>query len=163
MGARLTIEPDPDEGPEPTGSVTVEAGPLLATEIGGEEVPRLIDEVPVLAVAAARAQGVTRFRGVQELRVKESDRIGAIVEMLRRLGAQVEESPDGFSVSGPVEFAPCRIATRGDHRIAMSALVAGAAAEGEVEIDAPEMIATSDPGFLERLRALQGAPAAGGR
>jgi 3-phosphoshikimate 1-carboxyvinyltransferase len=156
MGARLEIRPDPDAGPEPTGSVTIEYGPLRAVEVGGGEVPRLIDEVPVLAVAAACADGVSHFAGVGELRVKESDRVRSTCFLLRALGVEVDEEPEGFFVHGGRGLHGGHVESHDDHRIAMSALVAGCAADGEVSVDSLAMVDTSDPGFLARLALLRG-------
>ena len=159
MGARLGIRPDPVAGPEPTGSITIEYGPLRAVEVGGIEVPRLIDEVPILAVAAACAQGVSRFVDVGELRVKESDRVRSTCGLLRALGVGVEEEPEGFSVHGGHGLRGGQVETHDDHRIAMSALVAGCAADGSVTVDSLAMVDTSDPGFLARLAILRGEQA----
>lgn len=159
MGARLEIHLDPEAGPEPTGSVTVEYGPLRAVEVGGTEVPRLIDEVPVLAVAAACAEGVSRFADVGELRVKESDRVRATCDLLRALGVETEEDPSGFRIHGGGGLRGGRVESHDDHRIAMSALVAGCAAEGDVSVDSLAMVDTSDPGFLARLAVLRGETA----
>jgi 3-phosphoshikimate 1-carboxyvinyltransferase len=156
MGARLEIWPDPEEGPEPTGSVTIEYGPLRAVEVGGDEVPRLIDEIPVLAVAAACAEGESRFRDVAELRVKESDRIASTCGMLRSLGVDVVEEPEGFRVRGGRGLSGGHVDSRDDHRIAMSALVAGCAAAGAVTVDSLAMVETSDPEFGARLAGLRG-------
>lgn len=156
MGAALEILDEPTVGPEPIGRLRMRASRLQATTVSGSEVPRLIDEIPVLAVAAAAAEGTTWFRDVAELRVKESDRIRSTVSLLRSLGAEVEEQADAFAVHGPTRFQGSRIETFGDHRIAMSALVAGCSADGEVTLDDESMIATSDPEFRARLERLQG-------
>ena len=156
MGARLDIRPDPIDGPEPTGSITIEHGSLRAVEVGGIEVPRLIDEVPILAVAAACAAGVSRFADVSELRVKESDRVRSTCALLRALGVEVEEEPDGFWVHGGRGLRGGHVASHDDHRIAMSALVAGCAADEEVTVDSLAMVDTSDPGFIARLAILRG-------
>jgi 3-phosphoshikimate 1-carboxyvinyltransferase len=156
MGARLDIRPDPVAGPEPTGSITIEHGPLRAVEVEGLEVPRLIDEVPILAVAAACAEGVSRFADVGELRVKESDRVRSTCALLRALGVEVEEEPEGFRVHGGRGLRGGQVESHDDHRIAMSALVAGCAADGEVTVDSLAMVETSDPGFLGRLAILRG-------
>jgi len=156
MGAKITVEASAQGGPEPVGRVTVESGPLRAITIQGDEVPRLLDEIPILAVAAARAEGTTWFRDVKELRVKESDRIRTTVALLRALGAEVIEEETAFAVRGPVEFGPARVDSHGDHRIAMSALIADCASDGTVEVDQKEMIATSDPTFVATLARVTG-------
>jgi 3-phosphoshikimate 1-carboxyvinyltransferase len=157
MGARLTVEPSGEAGPEPLGTITAESGPLQGVTVGGTEIPRLIDEIPVLAVAAACAEGETCFHDVGELRVKESDRIRTTAALLRALGVETEEGADSLVVRGRGRLEGGTVETEGDHRIAMAALIAAGAAAGEVRIDAAEMIATSDPGFEARLRRLQGA------
>jgi len=156
MGARLDIRPDPVAGPEPTGSITIEQGPLRAVEVGGTEVPRLIDEVPILAVAAACAEGVSHFADVGELRIKESDRVRSTCGLLRALGVKVNEEPEGFGVQGGRGLRGGHVASHGDHRIAMSALAAGCAADGKITVDSLAMVDTSDPGFLARLAILRG-------
>jgi 3-phosphoshikimate 1-carboxyvinyltransferase len=118
----------------------------------------VIDELPLLAVLATRAEGVSEVTGAAELRVKESDRIATITAGLRRLGAQVEELPDGFRIAGPQPLRPeadTVIVTEGDHRIAMAFAVAALAAEGEFAIDDAACMAVSYPGFLETLAAMQ--------
>jgi 3-phosphoshikimate 1-carboxyvinyltransferase len=118
----------------------------------------MIDEYPVLAVAAAFADGVTRMRGIGEMRVKESDRIALMSAGLAACGLCVEEEPEGLIVTGAGGNRPpvggAAIATRGDHRIAMSHLVLGLAAGAEVRVDEPGMIATSFPGFVDMMRGL---------
>ncbi|MBK8230532.1 MAG: 3-phosphoshikimate 1-carboxyvinyltransferase [Candidatus Eisenbacteria bacterium] len=156
MGARIAIESDLTSGPEPLGRLVVESAPLRAITIAGEEVPRLLDEIPVLAVAAARAEGLTWFRDVGELRVKESDRIASTCALLRALGAEVIEEETAFAVRGPVRFRAARIDTMADHRIAMSALIARAAGQPSIEIDRLDMIETSDPEFLRTLATIGG-------
>lgn len=160
MGARIAISPDPGgDDPEPTASLEVTASPLRATTIAGAEIPRLIDEIPVLAVAAAVAEGTTHFRDAGELRVKESDRIRSTCGLLRALGVEVEEGPDSFSVRGRGWLDGGRVESRGDHRVTMAALVAGCASRAPVEVDSLAAIATSDPGFPARLESLKGGEA----
>lgn len=156
MGARIAIERDLTSGPEPLGRLVVESAPLRATTVSGEEVPRLLDEIPVLAIAAARAEGLTWFRDVGELRVKESDRIASTCNLLRVLGAEVIEEETAFAVRGPVSFRPAWVDTRADHRIAMAALIARAAGQPGIEVDRLDMIETSDPEFLRTLAAIGG-------
>jgi 3-phosphoshikimate 1-carboxyvinyltransferase len=153
MGAELAIAPatSGDPGPEPVGTITSRAGPLAGIELGGELVLRALDEIPILAVAAAFATGETWIRDAGELRVKESDRIASIAAMIRGLGGEVETTADTLRIVGSGRLRGGRVETHGDHRIAMSAIVAGCAAEGEVEIDDVAAIATSDPTFLDRM------------
>jgi 3-phosphoshikimate 1-carboxyvinyltransferase len=139
------------EHPEPVGWIEARFSPLGGAEITAEEVPALIDEVPILAVAAACGRGALVVRGAAELRVKESDRIAALAEGLRRLGGAVEEHPDGLTVRGgtPLRGAPVR--SHGDHRIAMALAIAGLAAEGETDIEDAGCIAVSFPEFPSLL------------
>lgn len=129
---------------------------LTATEVGGSEIPGLIDEIPVLAVAAAHAAGTTTFRDATELKVKESDRIATMVDALTSVGAEAEGHDDGLAVngrSGPL--AGGRVDSAGDHRVAMSMAVAALAAGGPVNIEGWQAVATSYPGFEEDLRRCQ--------
>ncbi len=128
--------------------------PLAGTEVGGAEIPGLIDEIPVLAVAAASATGVTTFRDAAELKVKESDRIATMVGALGAVGAEVEGRPDGLVVNGSAgrPLAGGTIDSAGDHRVAMALAVAALAASAPVEITGWEAVATSYPGFEEDLR-----------
>jgi 3-phosphoshikimate 1-carboxyvinyltransferase len=150
MGARIETGLR-HEHPEPVGWIEARFSPLEGAEIRAEEVPALIDEVPILAVAAACGRGDLVVRGAAELRVKESDRIAALAEGLRRLGGAVTEHPDGLTVRGgtPLRGAPVR--SHGDHRIAMALAVAGLAALGETEIEEAGCIAVSFPEFPSLL------------
>ena len=134
----------------PSRSIKAQTSSLAATEISPQEVPRLIDEIPVLAIAAAHAVGTTRFHGVGELRTKESDRVAAICSMLQALGGQAEADGDTLTVQGTGGLRPGQVNAAGDHRIAMSAAVAAMAmpAGAEVAISGWEAVATSYPRFL---------------
>ena len=123
-------------------------------EVGGAEAALLIDELPVLAVAAAFLPGVSRITGAAELRVKESDRIAAMAEGLARMGGRVSELPDGWEVRGGGGLEGARVPTRGDHRVAMALAVAGLLAEGETEIEGAECVAVSYPRFWDDLERL---------
>jgi 3-phosphoshikimate 1-carboxyvinyltransferase len=159
MGARIARANDADEG-EPTASLTVTTSALRPTEIGGATlIPRLIDEVPVLAVLAAVAPGVTVIRDAKELRVKESDRIAAVARELGALGAAIEERPDGMVITGGRRLRGAAVRSRGDHRMAMALAVAGLVADGETVIDDVECVSTSFPKFAETLNALAGGAA----
>jgi 3-phosphoshikimate 1-carboxyvinyltransferase len=153
MGAAISVAVTA-EAPEPVGRVRVEHGPLRAVEIGAAEVPSLIDELPILAVLASRAEGTTVVTGAAELRVKESDRIEALAANLRALGGRVETRPDGFAVEGGARLRGARVDSFGDHRIAMAFGVAGLAAEGETTIDGAACVDISCPGFFATLRDL---------
>ncbi|HEX2274527.1 MAG TPA: 3-phosphoshikimate 1-carboxyvinyltransferase [Acidimicrobiales bacterium] len=130
--------------------------PLRGTDVTAEEIPGLVDEVPVLAVAAAVAQGPSQFGGAAELRVKESDRIATVSEGLRAFGAVVETKADGFVVAGGTRLAPARTSAQGDHRVAMAMAVAAMAAEAESLVAGWEAVATSYPGFERDLAVLTG-------
>ena len=159
MGARIASGAAADEG-EPTASLTVTGGALRATEIGGARlIPRLIDEVPILAVAAAVAAGVTVVRDATELRVKESDRIAAIGRELGKMGARIEERPDGMAITGGHRLHGAAVNSGGDHRMAMALAVAALIAQGETVIDDAECVNTSFPQFTETINALAGRPA----
>jgi 3-phosphoshikimate 1-carboxyvinyltransferase len=148
-----------DEG-EPTASLTVTTSALRATTIGGAGlIPRLIDEIPVLAVAAVAASGVTVVQDAGELRVKESDRIAALARELARMGATIEERPDGMRITGGRRLRGAAVSSGGDHRMAMALAVAGLIADGETVVDDVGCVATSYPGFAETVNALAGMPA----
>ncbi len=155
MGARLELEPGAERGGEPTAALTVRSSRLRGTTIAADEVPAAIDELPVLCVAAALADGETTLSGAAELRVKESDRIAAL-EQLGLLGVRVRTTPDGLVIrgTGGRPLAAGRIAAGGDHRIAMAFAVAGLVTEGGVEIADPECAEVSFPGFFARLKEL---------
>ncbi len=147
------------EGGEPVADLTVTPGTLRAVEVGGSIIPRLIDEVPALAVLACAVPGVTRIRDAAELRVKESDRIRAIAQALGRMGADVREHPDGLEVRGGRPLSGAVVSSGGDHRMAMAVAVAGLAAEGETIVEDAECIATSFPGFADAVNELASATA----
>lgn len=147
MGAETVIDGAGEHGNEPTADVTVRASNLHGVKIGGDTVVRMIDEFPVLAVAATQAHGTTTVRDAAELRVKETDRIAATVSQLQLLGAQVEPLPDGFVVEGPTPLRGAMVSSCGDHRLAMALAVAGMIAEGEVVVHDADCIADSFPGF----------------
>ncbi len=149
MGAAIDTETETTVLGEPIGRVHVRHAPLRATKIPADSVPALIDEVPALAVAASQAEGTTTFEGVGELRVKESDRIAAIVEGLRTLGATAEVSGDSLAVTGPARLSGGDIDSHGDHRIAMAFAVAGFVASAKVRVERWSCVDTSFPEFLE--------------
>ncbi len=156
MGARVDVRDVREEGGEPVGTVDVRATRLRGAAIGGALIPRAIDELPVLAVAACLAEGETVIRDAAELRVKESDRVEALARELGRLGAAIEPQPDGLAIRGGRRLRGGRVASGGDHRIAMALAVAGLCADGPVTIDDPACIETSFPGFARALREATG-------
>jgi 3-phosphoshikimate 1-carboxyvinyltransferase len=151
MGARISVENEGEESGEPVADLVVGAGragaELISTEIGGDEVPRMIDEFPIFAVAATQARGETTVRDAQELRVKESDRIATLAGELRKMGAQIEERADGFAIAGPTPLHGARVSAHNDHRLAMSLAVAGLIARGETIVEGWESVADSFPNF----------------
>src|SRR5881227_2994418 len=147
MGAQVREAIEDSDQVEPRGIVEVTGFPLRGTVIQGKEVPRLIDELPILAVAGALADGKTIIRHAEELRVKESDRIAAIAHNLRAMGTQVTEMKDGLEIHGPAALHGTRIMSFGDHRVAMAFAVAGLFADGETIIQDADCIRESYPGF----------------
>jgi len=154
MGAEIEVENVKQEGNEPVADLIVKSADLRGVEVGGGIIPRLIDELPILAVAATQAEGVTTVRDASELRVKESDRIAIIVKELRKMGAQMEERTDGFIVEGPTRLYGARLESHGDHRLAMALAVAALVAEGESFIAGGDCADDSFPRFEETLKAL---------
>ena len=153
MGADVRAAVD-HQAVEPVGRIEAASSTLRATSIGAGEVPSLIDELPVLAVAAAFAEGRTVIEGAAELRAKESDRIAALAEGLRRMGASVEERADGLAIEGRAALRGAAVRAHGDHRIAMALAVAALAAEGETSIEDAECSDVSFPGFFDLLGLL---------
>ena len=156
MGAHVGAEDVGSAAGERLIDMSFESADLKGAEIPVDLVPSMIDEFPILAVLAAFATGTTVVNGAAELRVKESDRIKAVVAMLRVNGVEVEETEDGFIVQGRSGAVPGGglVETHHDHRIAMSALVMGTASQKPVSIDDAAMIATSYPDFMEHMRVL---------
>ncbi len=150
MGALVTNSETHSDG-EPRGNIIVRGGDLNATVIGGAEIPNVIDELPILAVAGALAHGKTLIRDASELRVKETDRIAAVAQNLRAMGVTVTEHPDGMEIEGGAKLQGATLPCWGDHRIAMAFLIAGLFAEGTTTIEGSECIATSYPGFAQHL------------
>lgn len=150
MGAKVTDSMTKNEG-EPQGNITVKGGELNATVIGGSVIPNVIDELPILAVAAALARGKTLIKDAAELRVKETDRIAAVADNLRRMGVTVTEFEDGMEIEGGSQLKGATIDSYGDHRIAMAFAIAGLHAEGVTTIENTECISTSYPGFERDL------------
>lgn len=156
MGARLIMDSQHMEGEEPTADIEIQSSRLRAVSFGGEMIPRLIDEIPVLAVAAAVAEGTTAIRDAAELRVKESDRIATTARELGRLGARIEELPDGLIIHGVPSLKGNLCDSHGDHRLAMALAVAGLIAEGETIISHAEAVDISYPEFWQDMGRLCG-------
>lgn len=151
MGGDISLQNQRELSGEPVADILVRTSPLRGIEIGGDLVPRAIDEFPVLCVAAACASGRTVIRDAQELRVKETDRIKAMAENLRLAGVPVEETGDGMIIEGGKGFSAFNADSKGDHRIAMSMLIAGLVAPGSCRVDDTDCIATSFPNFFQLL------------
>lgn len=160
MGAEVYIATQPEQGGEPTGLIRGSPSELHAVSVAEEQVPSMIDELPLLACVGARARGTTVIGGAGELRVKESDRIATVVSNLRAIGATAAERPDGLIVEG--SSAPLRgvVRTQGDHRIAMAFGVLGALPGNEIEIDDPACVAVSYPAFWDDLARISRGVAA---
>lgn len=154
MAADIKVSTCLDRNGEPTGALHVRSSPLKGTTVGGSLVTRMIDEFPVLAVAATQAHGKTVVRDAEELRFKESDRIETLAEELGKMGADIQTRPDGFEIQGPVQLKGAVVNGRGDHRIAMSLAVAGLVAQGETVVEGWEIIRESFPQFPEVLKQL---------
>jgi len=152
MGANITIENERVQGSEPVGDLTVRPATLSGIDVGGRLIPNLIDEIPVLAVAAACAEGRTEIRDAEELRVKETDRLRAMSENLRTLGADVQEREDGLIIDGNgPNLLGGTVQSHGDHRIAMAMGVAGLVAHGTTTVADAECARVSFPGFWSEL------------
>ena len=155
MGANIRMENVREDGNEPAADLVVESSDLKGIEIGGDIIPRVIDELPVLAMAASQASGRTVIRDASELRVKESDRISATAEGLYALGASIREIDDGMIIEGGSKLTGAEVVSHGDHRIAMSMAVAGLVAGGETHIGDSEAADVSYPSFWETLEGLR--------
>ncbi len=155
MGGELELLNEREQSGEPVADILVRHSRLKGIEIGGDVVPRAIDEFPVLSVAAALAEGTTVIRDAEELRVKETDRIAAMASELGKLGAAVEPTPDGMIITGRERLQGGAVTSHGDHRIAMSCAVAALAAAGPVAIADTACTETSFPGFWELLEAVR--------
>jgi 3-phosphoshikimate 1-carboxyvinyltransferase len=154
MGADITLENQREVAGEPVADLRVKHGKLTACEIGGDLIPRLIDEIPILAVAAVFATGTTVIKDAEELRVKESDRIQVMAAALTKMGAKVTELPDGLEITGSGSLVGAAVDSYTDHRIAMSLAIAALMAQGETQIDRAEAAAISYPTFFDSLRSV---------
>lgn len=155
MGARVTVEPVEDRLGEPVGDIAVEPSHLSATEVAGAEIPGLIDEIPLLAVLAARAEGTSVFHDVGELRVKESDRLRLLGDNLRAVGVSAEVEGNTLWVTGGDGPLAGRVRTDGDHRIAMAFAVLGTVHGARITVDDPDCAGVSFPDFHETLHGIR--------
>ncbi|MDX1770449.1 MAG: 3-phosphoshikimate 1-carboxyvinyltransferase [Planococcaceae bacterium] len=152
MGANLKVEESITNGEEPFGNIRIKSSELKGIEIGGELIPRLIDELPIIALLATQASGTTVIRDAAELKVKETDRITAVVNELKKLGANIEATDDGMIIKGPIQLNGGTVTSYGDHRIGMMGAIASLIASEPVEIDDPSCISVSYPNFFEHLK-----------
>jgi len=155
MGADIRLENERVVSGEPVADLYVRHSQLKGIDIGHDLMLRAIDEFPVLCVAVAKASGTTKITGAEELRVKESDRIASMAAELRKMGVRIEELKDGLIIEGRENLSPAAAVSYGDHRIAMSMLIAGLTASGETTVDDTDCVNTSFPGFMEMLEGLK--------
>lgn len=160
MGANLEWGPQSLAGGEKQADLKVRGAPLDAVVIGEKDIPAMVDELPVLAVAATQATGVSRIDGARELRFKETDRIRAMTEGLKRLGAKIVELEDGWEIEGPVRLRGGTVDGCGDHRIAMALSIAALAADGPVTVEGGGCVEISYPSFYEDLKTVAACGAA---
>ena len=153
MGVRIEVELKEKDW-EPRGSIKIEGGELSSIILKKEDIPGVIDEVPLIALLATQAKGESRIEGAEELRIKESDRICNTVENLRLMGAEIEELPDGLIVRGPTMLKGAKVKSGGDHRIAMMLSIAGSIADGETVIENSECVSISFPQFFTLLEKI---------
>ncbi|HHI03153.1 MAG TPA: 3-phosphoshikimate 1-carboxyvinyltransferase [candidate division Zixibacteria bacterium] len=154
MGADISVIPDKSRNEEPLGTIKVSSSRLKAIKIGAEDIPSMIDEIPILALAATQAEGKTIITGAEELRFKESDRLKTITIGLRRMGAAIVEKPDGLEIDGPTPLRGAEVDSFGDHRLAMTMAIAGLIAEGRTTISGFESVNISFPQFFDKLTRL---------
>ncbi|MDG5470640.1 3-phosphoshikimate 1-carboxyvinyltransferase [Jeotgalibacillus sp. ET6] len=153
MGADLTIHTE-EEKAEPVANLLIKSSQLKAIDIGGSIIPKLIDEIPIIALLATQANGTTTIRNAEELKVKETNRIDAVVQELKKLGADIEATEDGMKIHGPAPLHGGRVSSRGDHRIGMMLAVASLLTGEEVQIENFEAISVSYPDFLSHLETI---------
>lgn len=151
MGAKLCINDSENNSHEQMGTIEIETSEVTGTEIGGDLIPRLIDEIPIIALLATQAVGKTVIKNAEELKVKETNRIDAVVNELKKLGANITATDDGMIIEGPTSLHGGELKTYGDHRIGMMAAIAALITSSAVTIDNPECISVSYPNFFEQL------------
>lgn len=151
MGAKMMVAIDDENAAEPTATITIETSDLKGTTVEGAIIPRLIDEIPIIALLATQAAGKTIIKDAEELKVKETNRIDAVVNELKKLGANIEATDDGMVIEGPTPLHGGSLRTYGDHRIGMMGAIAALIADGEVELDDADCIAVSYPTFFDHI------------
>jgi 3-phosphoshikimate 1-carboxyvinyltransferase len=155
MGARVELFEERLVAGEPVGDLRVRPGPLRPFHIEAPLIPRLVDEIPALAVAACCAEGVSRISGAEELRVKETDRLAVMARQLGAMGARIEEHADGLTITGPTSLRGAAVDSETDHRVAMSLAVASLVARGDTQLTDAAAAAVSYPGFWDELARLR--------
>ena len=155
MGADLQILSQDLKAAEPVGTLLIRSSGLKGTTVGGEMIPRLIDEIPIIALLATQADGVTVIKDAAELKVKETNRIDTVVGELKKMGANIEATDDGMIIQGPTALHGASVSSHGDHRIGMMLAVASLISEGETILENPEAISVSYPKFFEDLDRLK--------
>lgn len=155
MGAKLTIEQCDRDASELAANLTIETSKLKGIEIGGDMIPRLIDEIPIIALAATQAEGVTIIKDAHELKVKETNRIDTVVEELTKLGARIEGTEDGMIIYGKTKLKGITVNSHGDHRIGMMLAISGCIAEGKTLIQDAGAVGVSYPRFFEEIEKLK--------
>ena len=154
MGANIDIESSGVDNNEPYGNIRIKSTRLKSIEVSEGDIPAMVDEIPLLALAATQAEGTTIISGAQELRFKESDRLAGIGSQLKRLGANITEKPDGLIIEGPTALNGAAVDSFGDHRLAMTLTIAGLIAKGESCIHNAESVSISFPEFFDKLMQL---------
>jgi 3-phosphoshikimate 1-carboxyvinyltransferase len=154
MGASIKVTGEDEQSFEPFADLKVKSAPLKATEIAGELIPRLIDEIPIISLAATQAEGTTIIKDAGELKVKETNRIDTVAKELNKMGAHIETTTDGLIIHGKTTLKGAHVNSHGDHRIGMMLAIAGCLADGETVIENSEAIKVSYPTFFETLRKL---------
>jgi 3-phosphoshikimate 1-carboxyvinyltransferase len=155
IGAELEITKNPDFAFEPFGDLRIKASNLTGTTIEGDLIPKLIDEIPIIALLATQAQGKTVIKDAHELKVKETNRIDTVVKELTELGAKIEATDDGMIIYGPTPLTGGIVSSHGDHRIGMMLAIASLISQKEVLLDNPEAISVSYPDFFTHLNSLK--------
>lgn len=154
MGAHIELQRERVWGGEPVADLFIRYSPLKGIHLGGALIPRLIDEIPILAVLATQSEGTTIISNAEELKVKETNRIDTMVKELRKMGAKIEPTEDGMIIEGPVQLTGATCESHGDHRIGMAMAIAGLVAEGQTVVKDAEAINVSFPGFQELLKRI---------
>lgn len=155
MGANIIIEETESGEIEPAADISIKTSNLKGIEIGGDMIPRLIDEIPIIALAATQAEGVTIIKDAEELKVKETNRIDTVVRELSKIGARIEATDDGMIIYGGTDLRPSLVDSHGDHRIGMMLAIASCLAKGETVVENSEAISISYPNFFQHLEELK--------